>query len=272
MCSRFLTNARPPRTRPRAGARAIGVRAIAALIGVAATAAAQPARPAFRICAEPDAWPMSRQNSAPGYEIEIASVIAKDLSRQLEVKWIPQRDHSYFAQTLGRGTCDAIMGVPTDFTKVTTTEPYFKGSFVFVSRKPITSFDDPSLRKMRIAVPSTGLGETPPALALTKRSLAQNLREYSIYTPSKMIDAINSGDVDAAILWGPFGGYFSRNSSLIVSPGPDKDGEIPLAFDISVAVRKGNTRLRDQINGVLAREHAKITDILKKWHVPLKES
>ena len=85
--------------------------------GAAAMLLAAPAQAAapFRICAEPDNLPMSRRADASGYEIEVAKILAADMGRPLEVKWIAQRDPSYFRETLGKGACDALMDVPDGF-------------------------------------------------------------------------------------------------------------------------------------------------------------
>jgi mxaJ protein len=228
----------------------------------------------FRICAEPDNLPMSQQVSESGYEIETARLLAKDMGRPLEIKWVAQRDHSYYRQTIGAGACEAIMGVPANFGKLTTTKPLYRTRFFFVSREKKNlprSFDDEGLKNMRIGVPATGLGDTPPALALTQRSLGKNLRTYSIYEPQKMIDAVADGDLDLAIAWGPFAGWFGNKNGLKISPAPEHDGPLPLAFDISVGVRKGDLTLKSRIETAFIHQEAAIQKILENWHVPVME-
>jgi mxaJ protein len=235
--------------------------------------AAQP----FRICAEPDNLPMSQQSSGSGFEIEVARLLAKDMGEDLDIKWVSQRDHSYFRQTIGAGQCDAIMGIPAGFAKLTTTKPWYRTGFVFVTRQdakiPVLSFDDVLLKTLSIGVPATGLGETPPAIALTKRGLAGHLRPYSIYEPQKMIEAVAEKNIDMAILWGPFAGWFSgqQNIPLTFALTPDKDGDIPFVFDISIGVRKGNDALRDRLNLALDHQQAEIAVILNRWHVPQRK-
>src|SRR4051812_39724135 len=73
----------------------------------------------FRICAEPNALPMSQRSSNSGYEIDLTRMIAKDLGEKLQVIWVSQKDRSYFRETIGAGVCDAIMGVPSDFKILT---------------------------------------------------------------------------------------------------------------------------------------------------------
>lgn len=239
------------------------------------TLAAAPAPSSFRICAEPDNLPMSQQSSRSGFEIEIARLLAKDMGQELQVKWVAQRDHSFFRQTIGTGACDAIMGIPSGFSKLTTTKPVYRTGFFFVTRPEDNlapkSFDDENLRKLKIGVPVTGLGDTPPALALTRRGLGENLRPYSIYEPQKLISAVVKKDVDMAILWGAFAGWFSSNEKppLTITQTPVKDNVMPLAFDISIGVRKGNTALAELLNLALDHQQAGITAILNHWHVPV---
>ncbi len=182
----------------------------------------------FTICAEPESFPLSQSSTGSGYELEVAEVIAKAMNRKLEIKWVAQRDHSYFRQTLGSGQCDALMGVPSQMHNVLSSHPWYRSGFVFMSRTAdklnLSSFDEPSLRKLRIAVPATGLGETPPALALTRRGLSRNLQPYSIYEPASMMAAVKNKEADLAVIWGPFTSGLSvdEKTSLRFSPRPIK--------------------------------------------------
>ena len=244
-----------------------------ALTAVATTLAApQP----LRICAEPDSLPMSQQASRSGFEIEVAQLLARDLGRPLEIKWIAQRDPSYYRSTVGAGVCDAVMSVPTGFSRLETTAPWYHAGFVFVSgAAPLPqSFNDPELTKVTIGVPATGRGETPPAISLTRRDLGSHLRPYSIYDPHALVDAVADRSVDMAVLWGPFAGYYGAQQKVPLRIGatPDTDMGMAMGFDISVGVRKGNTGLKDQLDAVLKRERPAIAAILARWHVPVRES
>jgi mxaJ protein len=237
--------------------------------------------PPLRICAEPNNLPMSQQASRSGFEIEVAEILAMDLHRKLEINWAPQRDRSYFRQTVGQGNCDAIMGVPSGFARLTTTTPWYRTGFVFVTRArdaiKIRSFADPILHKLTIGVPATGLGETPPAIALSQRDLGSQLRPFSIYDPRAMIQAVAKKQIDAAIVWGPFGGWFTdvgnKNSAdeLTVQPTPDSDGPLQFTMGISIGVRKGNLELKKALESAISRHREDIAGILQKWRVPMRE-
>jgi len=234
-----------------------------------------PAEP-LRICAEPDSLPMSQQSSQSGFEIEVAQRLAKDLGRPLEVRWIAQRDPSYYRSTVGAGVCDAVMSVPSGFSHLDTTKPWYHASFAFVTRDaPLPqSFNDPELAKVTIGVPATGRGEPPPAISLTRRDLGGQLHPYSIYEPRALVEAVADREVDMAVLWGPFAGYYGARQKVPLKVGatPDVDMGMPMGFDISIGVKKGNDALKDQLDAALVRERPAIAAILGRWHVPTKES
>jgi quinoprotein dehydrogenase-associated probable ABC transporter substrate-binding protein len=237
--------------------------------------AAEPTRPPLRICAEPDALPMSQQSTRSGYEIEVAGLLARTMGRELEVKWVPRRDPSFFRMTVGAGACDAIMGIPAGFHRLTLTRPWYRTGFVFVARPEsrirLASFDDPRLRKLRIGVPETGDGETAPALALTRRNLGRNLRPYSILAPRDLVAAVREGKIDLAVIWGPFGGWYGGEAPnrLLISPVPARDRDLPMAYDVAIGVKKGNLALRDELDRAIARQGPAIRKILAKWRVPV---
>src|SRR5205085_9195344 len=119
----------------------------------------------------------------------------------------------------------------------------------------------------------------PPALGLGRRGHISNLVGFSVYgdyreqsPPGRIMRAVADGDVDVALVWGPLASYFAGRGvePLIVTPvSPAIDeGPLPLVFDIAVGVRKGDTALRDQIDGVLARRRAEIDAILDSYNVP----
>ena len=99
----------------------------------------------LRVCADPNNLPYSNEKMQ-GFENRIADLIAKDLAMQVQYFWYPQRE-KFFRQTLNSGMCDVVMGVPSGFDEADTTRPYYRSSYVFVSRRDrnlhIQSFDDP---------------------------------------------------------------------------------------------------------------------------------
>lgn len=237
----------------------------------------------LRVCADPNNLPFSNQRGE-GFENKIADLLAQDLGERVEYTWWAQR-RGFFRNTLKAGMCDVVIGVPSGFEMALTTKPYYRSTYVFLSRKDrhvdVKSFDDPVLRKLRIGVQMVGddQSNTPPAHALTKRNIIDNVKGYTLYgdysqhdPPARIIDAVAKGDIDLAIVWGPLAGYFAKQSPVpleVVPVSPQIDQPfLPFVFDISMGVRRGDQELRDQIDQFLEKRRPEIEQILKDYRVP----
>jgi mxaJ protein len=247
-----------------------------ALLGCAACCLAQTRT--LRVCADPNNLPFSNQREE-GFENRLAEILARDLSAKLEYIWWPERK-SFMKGSLNAGLCDVVLGVPTALDTVAVTRPYYRSTYVFVSRPPgIASLDDPRLDKMRIGVHLVGEDYAPPANALARRGLSGNLVPFLLFAeqgvenpPGRLVDAVAQGDVDVAIIWGPFGGYFAKREKtpLAVMPvTPSAYLTIPFTFEMSVGVRKADQALRDELDRVIARECGGIQKLLNEYGVPL---
>src|SRR6185437_9058364 len=127
-------------------------------IGVARAQPASVAAGTLRVCADPNNLPFSNR-AQQGFENHLAALVAKDLGMQLSYFWYPQRQN-FFKKTLNAGQCDVVMGVPLGIADASTTAPYYRSSYVFISRRDrnltIKSMGDPRLRTLRIGVHITG--------------------------------------------------------------------------------------------------------------------
>jgi quinoprotein dehydrogenase-associated probable ABC transporter substrate-binding protein len=237
----------------------------------------------LRVCADPNNLPYSNQQKQ-GFENQIADLIAKDMGLRVEYFWFPQRE-KFFQKTLNSGVCDVVMGVPTGFDDAATTRPYYRSAYVFITRRAshldIESLDDPRLKTLRIGVQVLGdeKDNLPPVNALISRGIVKNLVGYSIFgnlnekdPPADVIRALEDGNVDVAIVWGPLGGYFSRKSRvpLQVTAIPDDPArpEIPFHFDIAIGVRAHDTALQEKLDRELAQRRPEIERILQTFGIP----
>lgn len=256
---------------------------------VTTVAAAQPiTRPAgvLRVCADPNNLPFSNQR-LEGFENKIADLLAQDLGERVEYTWWAQR-RGFFRNTLKAGTCDVVIGVPSGFEMALTTKPYYRSTYVFLSRKDrhvdVKSFDDPALKKLRIGVQIIGDDQSnaPPAHALTRRNIVDNVKGFTLYgdynqpdPPARIVDAVEKGDIDLAIVWGPLAGYFAKQSRVpmeVVPVSPQIDQPfLPFVFDISMGVRRGDQELRDRLDEFLEKRRPEIEQILKDYRVPAVE-
>jgi quinoprotein dehydrogenase-associated probable ABC transporter substrate-binding protein len=241
------------------------------------------AAPMLRVCADPNDLPYSNRKQQ-GFENRIAELVAKDLNMKVSYFWFPQREN-FFRKTLNSGVCDVVMGVPIGIHEADTTRPYYRSSYVFVSRRDrhlqIDSFDDPRLKTLRIGVHVLGEKDDslPPVHALTSRGIVRNLVGYSIFgnlteaNPSAdLIAAVEKNDVDVAIVWGPLAGYFAQHDAvpLDVTPidGDPAHPQLPLTFNIGMGVRDGDAKLKQQLDAELVRRHIEIDQILRSYGIP----
>lgn len=236
----------------------------------------------LRVCADPDNLPFSNDRFE-GFENKIAEVIAKDMGASVSYTWHPQR-RGFIRQTLKAGLCDLVIGVPSGYDPVLATKPYYRSSFVFVYAKDrnlnLRSFDDPVLRTIRIGVQAFGDdgANLPPAHALARRGITRNVVGYSMLEtadgPSgKIIDAVASGEIDAAIVWGPFAGYFAQRQpiKLMLEPvsAPSDPMPLPFAYDICIGVRPGDVDFKNQLEDILDRRRSEIQTVLEAYGVPI---
>jgi mxaJ protein len=138
--------------------------------------------------------------------------------------------------TLKAGSCDVVLGVPVGLESVLATRPYYRSTYVWVSRRsreaPVTSFDDPRLARKKIGVQLVG-------------------DDY---------------------VWGPLAGYFASRSGgalRIVPAAPPADlPDFPFAFDIAMGVRRGDRDFKTRLDLALLRRRAEIDRILDSYGVP----
>jgi quinoprotein dehydrogenase-associated probable ABC transporter substrate-binding protein len=268
---------------PGCGEPSHGPKAAGRLAPPAPVAAqALPAR-VLHVVADPNNLPFSN-DKLEGFENRLAELIAREMGAKVQYAWRAQR-RGFFRHAFQDDGGDVVLGVPTGFDRALTTAPYYRSSYAFVYRADrgldIKSLDDPALRKLKIGIQLAGDESSgpPPAFALARRGLVDNMVGYSLYgdytepnPPARVVDAVANGEVDVAIVWGPLAGYCAKHEAVPltvvpVSPAVDPPA-MRFAFDISVGVRKGGKDLRDEINGILARNRDEVDKILDAYGVP----
>jgi mxaJ protein len=263
------------------------IRVLIAVTVVLALAACQRApQRTIRVCADPNNLPYSNQ-ARQGFENRIADLLARDRHAALEYTWWAQR-RGFVRNTLSAGSCDIVLGVPVAFDPVRTTRPYYTSTYVFAARQDrqlhLGSLDDPRLKSLRIGVQMIGddFTNTPPAHALSRRGLVNNVVGYSVFgnyaQPNPLADimlAVENGDVDAAVVWGPPAGYFARRAAQAVEitpVTPRADGPArPFVFAIGMGVRKNDATLARELDDFIVRRQSDIDRILAEYSVPRAE-
>jgi mxaJ protein len=249
----------------------------------AASADVLSAPPPLRVCADPNNLPFSNKHGE-GFENKLAEMLAADLGTRVEYTWWAQR-RGFVRNTLTAGECDVLMGVPREFELAQTTRPYYRSTYVFVSRRDrhlrLGSLDDPRLRTLRLGVQMIGddFSNSPPAHALSARGIVQNVVGYSVLgdysqpnPPARIVDAVASGEVDAALVWGPLAGYFAKREGVAldlapITPQSDSPAR-PFTFEISMGVRRGDAERRKALDDFIVRRRTDIDRLLKEFGVP----
>ena len=265
-------------------ARGVVAGGVAAAVGACALLAAQgpPAAPALaqapplRVCGDPENLPFSNER-LEGFENRIAAVVAAELGATPVYAWWPHQ-RGLVRNTIDAGTCDVIFGVPEGLDFVLWTEPYYRSSYVMAYRgdrgHDFRSLDAPELQELRIGVHVN----TPPEESLARRGLLDNISTYSLFfdprgdrdRPRKLLDDLVAGTLDVAVAWGPLAGWAATTSDapLELVPLEDEPG-VPLSFDISMGVAKGNEALKGRLEAAIDRRRAEILAILEEYGVPV---
>jgi len=215
----------------------------------------------FKVCADQDNLPYSN-SKMEGFENKIAEVLAKDLGKKLTYQFWYDR-MGFIRNTLNAKRCDVVMGTTPDNDMLRTSKPYYRSGHVFVYKKSsglkITDWDSPDLKKVTIGI----VGQSPATIPLNDHGLMGNARPYRMQRdlnlpPSFLVDDVIKGDIDVAVVWGPIGGYFAKQSKepleVVVIPEYENENVKGKEFwNISVGVRKADKDRIAMIQGALDR-------------------
>jgi quinoprotein dehydrogenase-associated probable ABC transporter substrate-binding protein len=232
-------------------------------------------RSAFRVCSDPANLPFSN-DKGEGFENKIAELMAKKLNVPLKYTWYPNTV-GFLRNTLRVRRCDVVMGIVTGAELVQTTNPYYRSVYVMVTRKAdniaADKIEDPALKDLKIGLNAGA----PPADLVAQSGLASHVRPYDLYvdtrvqTPGKdMVNDLAKKEIDVALLWGPIAGYFAaqHGDELKVTPLLNEPKKNRMEFYITLAVRPGESKWKNDLNTLLRDNKAEIDQILRDYHVP----
>jgi quinoprotein dehydrogenase-associated probable ABC transporter substrate-binding protein len=251
----------------------------AALTASAAPAQTQPdlvATDRFRVCADPADLPFSNK-AREGFENKIAEILADELKLPLHYMWSPQGP-GFVRNTLGTDRCDVILGAAVGSGIVDNTNAYYASTYVLVTQKGgpldgVERLEDPRLKGRKLGV----IAATPPADHLLELGLTETAKTYPLLVDrrydSPAEDAlrdVEAGVIDAAILWGPIGGYFAGKASPPLSATPLKEETRPLfSFRIAFGVRRHELEWKHRLNAAIANRQKEMDAVLASYGVPL---
>lgn len=231
----------------------------------------------LRVCADPSSLPLSNQ-AGEGFENRIAELLANHLGKSLEYTFYPNST-GFVRQTLNALKCDVIMGMPQGDDIVQGTNPYYRTSFVLAAAKngkyaDVESLKDPRLKEAKIGI----VAGTPPATYLAINGLLPNIKSYHLVVDTRvesptqaMMQDLEAGNIDVALLWGPIAGYYAKHAGTPIEIVPliKEEGGPRMIFRIGMGVRHTDQEWKRQLNQFIAQNKDAIDKILTDYGVPL---
>ncbi|VVM06421.1 hypothetical protein MAMC_01070 [Methylacidimicrobium cyclopophantes] len=240
---------------------------------------AQPSELPLRVCGDPGNMPLSNMRGE-GFQNKISELLARSMGKNLEYFWYTYYERGLVRTTLNANRCDVLFDMPPDFELALPTKPYYKSTFVLVTRKDrnlhIQSLDDPILKNLRIGVFQASAARD----ALRNHGIQHNTVVHYIFYdsrvhpeehPAEQVEQVIRGTLDACAIWGPLAGYYvaKEKAPLDILPLNTMEQTVPLEYAMSLAVPKGNQALRDELNRAMEEHKAEIKQILVEYGVPL---
>lgn len=246
----------------------------AALHGGAATAAT------LRVCAADNDLPYSSADGS-GFEDRLAVQLGAALDMQVER--VPFADPRYIVRDgIDKDRCDLMPGVDTGDPRLLTTRPYYRSSYVFLTRArdglDLRDWDSAALKSAKIGViPGTPaetmlrqIGRYSDSFAyLMSLGNNQAMRNRFVrYDVEKLVRDLADGRIDVAVAWAPAVARYVAASreplrAVVVPDARRSDGTpLPFSYATSMGVKKGNGALLAQIEAALERSRPQFERIL----------
>lgn len=231
----------------------------------------------LRVCADPRNLPFSNEQGE-GFENKLAEFLAAKLQKKIDYMYFPQAT-GFVRMTLGAHRCDVIMGFPQGDDLVQGTNPYYRTAYALVAKQgsgleDVTALDDARLKGKHIGI----VAGTPPATDMAVNGLMSNAKPYPLMIDTRfdssagaMIDDLNKGAIDAAILWGPMAGFYAKKSNppLHVTPLVHEKSGPQLVYRIGMGVRRADQNWKRMLNRLIQENQSEINKILVEYGVPL---
>ncbi len=231
----------------------------------------------LRVCADPRNLPFSNEKGE-GFENKLAELFADKLQKKLDYMYFPQAT-GFVRMTLGAHRCDVIMGFPQGDELVQGTNPYYRTAYALVVKPgsgldDVATLDDGRLKGKHIGI----VAGTPPATNMAANGLMMNAKPYPLMIDTRfdssaeaMIGDLLSGQIDAAILWGPMAGFYAKraNPPLHVTPLVKETTGPRLVFRIGMGVRQADQNWKRLLNRLTQENQPAINKILLDFGVPL---
>ncbi len=179
--------------------------------------------------------------------------------------------------TLGTDLCDVILGAAVGSDIVDHTNAYYASTYVLVTKKGgrldgIDRLEDPRLKGRRLGV----IAATPPADHLLDLGLTDAAKTYPLLVDRRYaspaedaLKDVEAGVIDAAILWGPIGGYFAQG--LPAPVGHSLEGRYATAVQLPhrLRTRRNESDWKHRLNAAISNRQKDMDAVLESYGVPL---
>jgi quinoprotein dehydrogenase-associated probable ABC transporter substrate-binding protein len=253
---------------------------MAVIAAAAATAAHADTLKSLTVCADPGNMPLSN-HQGEGFENKIAEIIGKGLGTGVQYYWRPSIERGLMRTTLSEGNCDLWMDMASDTEgAVVLPKPLYRSAFVLAYRSDkglnIKGLSDPQLKRLRVGVFQVSaireaLSEHGVVNNTVVHYLSHNADEEANNQPSYQVQQVIDGTLDVAAIWGPMAGYYKtiKHAPLVLEPVNIGEDEIPLEFDMALAVPRGRPEIKAAIESALEQHKDEVRQILVDYGVPL---
>lgn len=231
----------------------------------------------LRVCADPRNLPFSNEKGE-GFENKLAELFAAKLHKKIDYMYFPQAT-GFVRMTLGAHRCDVIMGFPQGDDLVQGTNPYYRTAYALISKQNSGLEDVKALEDARLKGKHIGIvAGTPPATNMALNGLMANAKPYPLMIDTRvdssaeaMVNDLNKGAIDAAILWGPMAGFYAKkaNPPLHVTPLVNEKTGPQLVYRIGMGVRRADQNWKRLLNRLIQESQPEINKILSDYGVPL---
>jgi len=218
----------------------------------------------LRVCSDPDNLPFSKSEGPDkGLYIDLAEMVGKRLGTTVEYVWWLSFNQRRALRNTMEG-CDAYFALPADAAYrvkgVDKSNAFLDLSYAIVAPlgKTFTGLAD--LKGKRVGVM---FGSPPQILLATREGYTWN----TFRTHEQMFEALDKGEVDLALMWGPSAGFdnlklFNSRWQVLPVRGDSLTGQV------AVAVSKSRPGLKDQINQALQDLQPEIGKLVVKYGFP----
>lgn len=246
---------------------------------------------ALRVCQDPNNLPNSNLKGE-GFENRIAELLASKLGVPLEYYSTPQRlgfvRNSLKFKLPGDAhyRCDVVIAAPVNSDQMAVTKPYFRSGEMLVfsptgrlaglqSAAGVAALPEDVRRSLKIAVYDRDASASQWLVTNGLEDQAVPLRLMEArpdFHGGEIVERVIKGDVDAALVWGPFAGYYARkvaHQPLTLLPLPAIDDQHPTVFAMGMGLRYGEPKWKATLQRLIDENRGDLVAILRDYGIPL---